>query len=169
MVNSETFPRRLPIRPALSTGSGMLEASDAICFSTFWSAAFPKGGASANSSLSFWILCSTVVSWSLTGVCVAIALFSSLVRLTIDCLVTEQRPIRGTTMNRRSNQCEAGRMLHLQIRGCMLSCTWGSLLGCGEETVDDGDAVRQKQAEHSASDARGGADERVSFRGLLAD
>src|SRR5262245_4878181 len=56
MVSSETFPRRTPARPALSTGSGGACVACAVSsWSTLSSAFLPSSGASANSSRSFWI------------------------------------------------------------------------------------------------------------------
>ena len=65
MVSSETLPRRLPTRPALSTGGGgVCDACDVSSRSTFSSAVLPTSGASANSSRSCSIFFSTALSSS---------------------------------------------------------------------------------------------------------
>ena len=65
MVNSETLPRRLPTRPALSIGTGgESEACDVSSRSTFSSAVLPTSGASANSSRRWSIFSSVVMSLS---------------------------------------------------------------------------------------------------------
>src|SRR5262245_14277653 len=156
----------------------MLDASDAICFSTFWSAALPNGGASANSSLSFWILCSTVVSWHCIAVCVPIALFSFsalkksdlLMALAVHSHVMANTIPPHEPWNGRSNRSTSDALMYLRMRACLFPYTRKFLLqGSGEETVDDCDAVRQKQAKRDACDARGQAEARVAFHGSLAE
>jgi hypothetical protein len=62
IVSSETLPSRLPTRPALSTGGGFWDASDASLLRTLASAVLPTSGASANSSRSWLIFSSAVRS-----------------------------------------------------------------------------------------------------------
>src|SRR5262245_20233596 len=82
MVSSETFPRRTPARPALSTGGGGASVAVAVSsWSTLSSAFLPTSGASAYSSRSCRIFSMPVRARSDSvgvDVCVAITMCPSL-------------------------------------------------------------------------------------------